>query len=156
VRWTTFVGVGALVTLDGRVLMVRQRRAYGVHWELPGGYYEPGESLEGTAAREVLEETAVHAAIGPLLCTLVWEREHDRRRNVLAFFRGEAEAGSAPRPQTEEDIEAAAFVDPWTVPDLHPLEVPLLRRWAAGETAFHLRTDVLVRPDGTQAYRMRP
>ncbi|MBD0330050.1 MAG: NUDIX hydrolase [Thermoleophilia bacterium] len=135
--------------------MVRQRRAYGVHWELPGGYHEPGESLEETAAREVLEETAVDAAIGPLLCTLVWEREHDRRRNVLAFFRGEAEVVASPRPQLEEDIEAAAFVDPTTVPDVHPLELPVLRRWAAGESGFHLYADVLVRPEGTQAYRFR-
>lgn len=154
-RWTTFVGVGALVTRGDEVLFVRQRRAYGVHWELPGGYHEAGESLEEAAAREVLEETAVHATIGALLCTLVWERLHDRRRNVLAFFRGVADAGSAPRPQVDEDIDAADFLAPATVPDLHPLERPLLARWAAGEAAFHLYADVDVRPDGTQAYRFR-
>jgi hypothetical protein len=93
--------------------------------------------------------------MGPLLCTVVWEREHDRRRNVLAFFRGQAAEGSAPRPQTEEDIDEAAFLDPWTLPDLHPLEAPVLRRWAAGEAGFHVYADVLVRPDGTQAYRFR-
>ena len=154
--WTTLVGVGALVARDERVLLVRQRRSYGVHWELPGGYYEPGESLEQAAAREVLEETAVHVEIGPLVCTLVWERESDRRRNVLAFFRGEADGDSEPRPQVEEDIEAAAFVDPATLADVHPLERPVLDRWAAGESGFHLHATVSVRADGTQDYRFRP
>jgi ADP-ribose pyrophosphatase YjhB (NUDIX family) len=153
--WTTLVGVGALVARDDRVLLVRQRRSYGVHWEVPSGYYEPGESLEQAAAREVLEETGVRVEIGPLLCTLVWERESDRRRNVLVFFRGEAEGRPEPRPQVEEDIEAAAFVDPTTLTDVHPLEQPVLRGWAAGESGFHLHATVIVRADGTQEYRIR-
>jgi hypothetical protein len=113
--WTTLVGVGTLVALHDRVLLVRQRRPYGVHWE----------------------------------------RESDRRRNVLAFFRGEAEERPAPRPQAEEGIEAAGFVDPATLSDLHPLDRPVLQRWAAGETGFHLHAEVSVRPDGTQGYRFR-
>jgi hypothetical protein len=32
--------------------MVLQRRPYGVHWEAPSGYHEPGESLEAAAALE--------------------------------------------------------------------------------------------------------
>jgi ADP-ribose pyrophosphatase YjhB (NUDIX family) len=153
--WTTLVGVGTLVVRDGRVLLVRQRRPYGVHWEIPSGYYEPGESLEQAAAREVLEETGVRIEIGSLVCTLVWERESDRRRNVLTFFRSESEDGSEPRPQIEEDIDAAAFLDPATVTGLHPLERPVLERWAAGQHGFHLYADVSVRADGTQEYRFR-
>jgi ADP-ribose pyrophosphatase YjhB (NUDIX family) len=79
-------GVGGLVVCDDLLLMIRQRRPYGVHWEFPSGYYEPGESLEEATAREVLEETAIAVEVGEFVCTMVWEREHDRRRNVLAFF----------------------------------------------------------------------
>jgi 8-oxo-dGTP pyrophosphatase MutT (NUDIX family) len=57
-----------------------------VHWEFPSGYYEPGESFEETAEREVLEETGVAVEIEELLCTMTWERTHDHRRNLLAFF----------------------------------------------------------------------
>jgi 8-oxo-dGTP pyrophosphatase MutT (NUDIX family) len=155
--WTTLTAAGGLVVLDGRLLMVRQRRAYGVHWELPGGYPEPGESLEQTAAREVLEETGVGVEVGTLVCTLVWERETDRRRNILAWFRADpVDAGAEPRPQEEEGISAAAFVDPATLDGVHPLEQPVLERWwEGGETGFHVHADVLVRPDGRQEYRFR-
>jgi 8-oxo-dGTP pyrophosphatase MutT (NUDIX family) len=88
--WTTFTAAGAVVVDDSStVLMVRQRRAYGVHWELPGGYDEAGESLEQTAVREVLEETGLSVDARDLVCTLVWERLHDLRRNVmhLAIFK---------------------------------------------------------------------
>jgi 8-oxo-dGTP pyrophosphatase MutT (NUDIX family) len=42
--WTTLTATGGLVVLNGRLLMIRQRRAYGVFWEMPSGYHEPGES----------------------------------------------------------------------------------------------------------------
>ena len=116
--WTTLTAAVALVVLDGRVLMVRQRRAYGVHWELPGGYVEPGETLEQTAAREVLEETGVEVEVGPMVGTLVWERESDRRRNLIAWFQADpVDPDPRPRPQVEEDISAADFVDPATLTD---------------------------------------
>jgi ADP-ribose pyrophosphatase YjhB (NUDIX family) len=155
--WTTLTAAGALVVHDDRVLMVRQRRSYGVHWELPGGYYEAGESLEQAAAREVLEETGIAVEVGPLLGTLLWEREHDRRRNIIAWFLAEpTEADPRPLPQVDEEIEAAAFVDPIKQEGTHPLERPVLDRWRRGdETPFHVHADVLVAADGTQEYRFR-
>ena len=157
--WTTYASAVGIVVNDERLLFVKQRRQYGTHWELPGGYWEPNESLEQTAAREVLEETGVPVEVGDLVCTLVWEREHDRRRNLLAFFRAEPlDAGRRPIPQVEEDIDDAAYLDPLALPDgeLHPLERPILDRWLpAGETGFHLAADVSVQPDGTQSYAFR-
>lgn len=139
--------------------MIRQRRSYGVHWELPSGYHEPGESLEQAAAREVLEETAVAVEIGDLVCTLTWEREHDRRRNLLAFFVGTPlDPTSLPRPQSEEDIEDAAFVNPSELApsEIHPLEQPILQRWwTSRDYGFHVRADVSLQPDGSQSYVFR-
>jgi 8-oxo-dGTP diphosphatase len=159
VTWATYAAGIGIVVNDGRVLLVKQRRHYGTHWELPGGYWESGESLEQTAAREVLEETGVAVDVGPLVCTMMWERSHDRRRNVLAFFRAmPLDPRAAPRPQADEDIEEAAFLDPRGLPDgeLHPLERPLIERWlSSGETGFHLAVDVSVQPDGTQSYAFR-
>jgi ADP-ribose pyrophosphatase YjhB (NUDIX family) len=154
VTWTTYAAAGALVAHDGRLLMVRQRRAYGTHWELPGGYYEPPESLEECARREVFEETNVDVEVGPLVATLVWERDADRRRNVLTWFAATPARQPDPRPQTDEDIEAAAFLDPDSVADdIHPLEKAVIDRWwRTRATGFHIRATVLLRPDGTQDY----
>lgn len=156
--WTTLTAAGGLVVLDGRLLMVRQRRAYGTFWETPSGYHEPGETLEQTTARELLEETGVEVEVGPLVCTLVWERERDQRRNIIAWFRADPiESDPRPRPQEDEGISAAAFVDPTTLEGVHPLEQPLLDRWwTDGETSFFVHADVLVSEDGTQDYRFRP
>jgi 8-oxo-dGTP pyrophosphatase MutT (NUDIX family) len=53
------VGCGAVVTgTDNRILMVRQQVGYWAgKWIFPGGKLEMGETLEGAARREVLEET---------------------------------------------------------------------------------------------------
>ena len=155
--WTTLTATGGLVVMDRRLLMIRQRRPYGVFWEMPSGYHEPGESLEQTTAREILEETGVAVEVGPMVCTLVWERESDRRRNLIAWFLADpVEEDPQPRPQEDEGIDAAAFVDPVTLADVHPLEEVVLKRWwIGGETSFHVHADVLVRGDGTQEYRFR-
>jgi ADP-ribose pyrophosphatase YjhB (NUDIX family) len=158
VGWTTLVGAGAFVVHEGRLLMVKQRRPYGVHWEVPSGYYEPGESLEEAAAREVLEETRIAIEIGELVCTMMWEREHDRRRNVLAFFEAAPlDATVAPRAQTEEGIDDAQYVDPFVLVDeIHPLERAVIERWwQTRANGFHASADVAVRPDGTQSYEIR-
>jgi ADP-ribose pyrophosphatase YjhB (NUDIX family) len=50
----------------GRELLLMQRSDNG-HWGLPGGYVEIGESVAAACAREVLEETGVHVAVGRLI-----------------------------------------------------------------------------------------
>jgi 8-oxo-dGTP diphosphatase len=147
------------VERDGRLLLVRQRRQYGTYWELPSGYVEAGESFEQATAREVLEETGVAVEVGKLVCTLTWERQHDRRRNVLAFFRATPlEPEQEPRPQLEEDIDAAAYLDPDQLDDvgLHPIDRPVVERWRQDGGGVHLWADVFVHEDGTQSYDFRP
>lgn len=152
--WTTLSGSGGLVLNDGRLLMVRQRRPYGVHWEFPSGYYEANESFEEAAAREVLEETSVAVEIAELVCTMVWEREHDRRRNLLAYYLATPlDPAAVPRAQVEEDIDDAAYVDPNALTEIHPLHQAILDRWwATRDAGFHIHADVSVHPDGSQSF----
>lgn len=57
------VGVGVLVTREGKVLIQRRTNAHGEGtWSLPGGHMEFGESPEQTAAREAKEEVNVDIA----------------------------------------------------------------------------------------------
>jgi ADP-ribose pyrophosphatase YjhB (NUDIX family) len=158
VTWTTLTGASAIVVHDGRLLMIRQRRPYGVHWEFPSGYHEAGESLEQTAAREALEETGVAVEVEELVCTMAWEREHDRRRNVLAFFlAAPVDPSAPPRAQSEEDIDEALYADPAElIAEIHPLDRVILERWWESRvTGFHIQADVTVHEDGTQSYAFR-
>ncbi|MER3422470.1 MAG: hypothetical protein C4293_03805 [Nitrospiraceae bacterium] len=62
------VAVGTIVSLDGRILLVKRaiEPAYG-NWMFPGGFVDRGEQLEEAAMRETREESSVEVRITRLL-----------------------------------------------------------------------------------------
>lgn len=88
----------ALIVENGRLLLVRYyypaEQAW--YWNFPGGTQEPGESLEQTVHRELMEECCVEVAVGPLVLTDT-PPGRDYERN---FFRCRITAG---RPQISTD-----------------------------------------------------
>ena len=63
-----FVGIGAVIVEDGRVVLVRRRQPPSAgQWSLPGGAVELGETLEQAVTREILEETGLHVRVGPVV-----------------------------------------------------------------------------------------
>jgi ADP-ribose pyrophosphatase YjhB (NUDIX family) len=62
------LGVSAAVWRGGKLLLVRRNKAplIGV-WSLPGGHVEWGETLRQAAARELMEECGVAAALDHLV-----------------------------------------------------------------------------------------
>ncbi|GIH91406.1 NUDIX hydrolase [Planobispora siamensis] len=64
--------MGAIVFDDsGRILLIRRGRppAQGM-WSVPGGRIESGESDAEAVVREMLEETGLRVAVGPLAGTV--------------------------------------------------------------------------------------
>jgi 8-oxo-dGTP diphosphatase len=73
---------------DTREIFICQRRPdqpMGLKWEFPGGKIEPGEGPEEALIRELTEELAITATIGPLVTTI----RHNYRNGgaiEVAFF----------------------------------------------------------------------
>ena len=98
------VGVGAVIVMDDRVLLVRRGQAPLLgEWSLPGGVLECGETLREATIREAREETGLIVETGQLLGVYerVIRREDGRVRYhyVLIDFQcrpvaGDMKAGS--------------------------------------------------------------
>jgi 8-oxo-dGTP diphosphatase len=105
--------VAAVITRGGRVLACR--RPEGVDhagcWEFPGGKVESGESGPEALRRELREELAIEADVGPL----VWTTSHrypGRPPVAIEFYAVDRFAG---------DVDEGAFAEVrWALPDSLP------------------------------------
>lgn len=83
---TPRVAAGALfVNHVGHVLLVRP--TYKQHWDIPGGYVEPGESPHTACAREVWEELGLDTSVGPML-VVDWAPADNEGDKLLFIFDG--------------------------------------------------------------------
>src|SRR5688572_29321875 len=94
---TTVIVVAAVVERDDAFLLTR--RQGGVHlegyWEFPGGKCEPGETHAACLVREMREELAVEALVGPEV--LATAHVYPERRVELHFLRCEIQGEPAPQ-----------------------------------------------------------
>jgi ADP-ribose pyrophosphatase YjhB (NUDIX family) len=62
------VGVGGVVLIGGRVLLIKRRfEPLAGRWSLPGGTLEVGETLTEGLARELKEETGLDVSVGSVV-----------------------------------------------------------------------------------------
>lgn len=81
-----FIGVGVVVIKEDRVLLIKRGKPPRLgEWSLPGGVQEIGETVFGTAAREVLEETGIE--IGkPSLIDVIDSIQRDKTGDVRFHY----------------------------------------------------------------------
>ena len=81
-----FVGVGAVIIGDEKVLLVKRgHEPLAGQWSLPGGAVEVGETLEACLVRELREETGLEVEVGPVI--EVFDRiTHDAAGRVEYHF----------------------------------------------------------------------
>lgn len=115
---TVRVRVGALVVLDGRVVLVRHRYRNSTYHLLPGGGVEVGESLGEALAREVDEETGLRVRIvRPLLVNDSIDPRGSRHVVNITFL-AEAVGGAVTDRPRDPRVEAVDLVDPATLGEL--------------------------------------
>jgi len=126
------VGIGIVVLKGEEVLLVKRGSAPAKHeWSLPGGGQELGETAEGAARRELLEETGLE--VGALrLVAHVDSIHHDAAGRVLYHytildFCGVYESGTA---VAGSDVVAVAWV--------HPRDFDALGLWEAARRVIGL------------------
>lgn len=97
---------------DGRwvVLISRRSAAGALHWTLPKGRLEDGETAEQAAVREVAEETGFSGRIEEPLGTIdywfVWRPDQVRYHKYVHYFLMRYEGpAAAPRDDEAEDVE---------------------------------------------------
>lgn len=112
-------GVGAAVVIrddGGRILLIKRGPEASMPglWAVPAGFVGYGEEIREAAARELLEETGLHADIGEVVH--VASNFHDPEKlTVGIWFRGTVTGGTL---QAGDDAVDAAF---FALDDLPPL-----------------------------------
>lgn len=129
----------ALIIEDGRILLSEFDDATGLHYNLPGGGVEPGETVREALIREVREETCLEVEVGRMLFALEYEPERNRgwagpTHHISLVFECRARPGSEARLPDHPDpnqtgVKWLPLADPSTV-ELLPHLAPQLRAYA--------------------------
>ncbi|MEU8391257.1 NUDIX hydrolase [Micromonospora sp. NPDC048843] len=138
---TPRVAAGALFFDDqGRVLLVRP--SYKNHWDIPGGYVEPGESPRAACIREIQEELGLTPAVGPMLVVDWAPAEHEGDKLLFIFDGGSLGA------EQERDIRFAdGELTEWRYVSAGSLE-----QHGPPRLVRRIRTAIAARSNGVSTY----
>jgi 8-oxo-dGTP pyrophosphatase MutT (NUDIX family) len=106
------ITAGGIVVNPNKEILLIFRRGF---WDLPKGKLDPNETIEACALREVMEETGLsNLLLGDLIITTK-HQYHDKYLNAEVekttyWYQMTTDTLQEGIPQTEEDIEAIAWV----------------------------------------------
>lgn len=109
---TPIIAAGGIVMNPNKEILWIFRRGF---WDLPKGKLDPNETIEACAIREVMEETGIdHLVLGKLILKTT-HHYHDNYLNTEVekttyWYAMTTDTLQDGKPQTEEDIEAIAWV----------------------------------------------
>jgi 8-oxo-dGTP diphosphatase len=102
------VGIGVIVTNEGRVLLLKRKGSHGEGtWAPPGGHLEYGESIEECARRETLEETGVVIGNVRFLALTNDVMESERKHYLTVWVEADYVSGDAVAAYPEKVAEVA-------------------------------------------------
>lgn len=116
VRWKPSVTVAAVISHNGRYLLVEEMTAEGLKLNNPAGHLDPGESLLDAVAREVLEETARPFTPEALIGTYLARFRHVRTGEDISYLRF-AICGSVGEQIAGRALDAPVQRTLWMTPD---------------------------------------
>ena len=137
------IGVGVVLNQAGEVLIDQRLKEglLGGLWEFPGGKQEPGEAIEATIARELMEELAIEVSVDQQLICIDHAYSHKKLRFVVhlcSWVSGE------PRPLASQQVR---WVDPQ---DLGTYPFPAANSRIIAALLEHLGLPLLASPASQQ------
>lgn len=104
---TPALAVDVVIEIDTRIVLI-ERRNPPPGWALPGGFVDPGETVERAAVREAQEETGLDVRLRTLLGVYSDPARDPRGHTVSVVWVGEARG----EPRAQDDARAVLLVEP--------------------------------------------
>ncbi|MGH7812831.1 MAG: NUDIX domain-containing protein [Candidatus Binataceae bacterium] len=101
------VAADVIAEVGGKIVLI-ERRNFPPGWAIPGGFVEPGETVEETAVREAREEISLEVELRALLGVYSRPGRDPRGQTVTAVFIGRASG----TPHGADDAKRAELFDP--------------------------------------------
>jgi 8-oxo-dGTP diphosphatase len=106
--------VDLIIAIEGKGLVLIERRNPPPGWALPGGFVEVGESLEQAAVREAKEETCLDVELLGQFHTYSDPKRDPRMHCISTVFVARATG----TPRAEDDAKACAIYPKDQLPEV--------------------------------------
>jgi 8-oxo-dGTP diphosphatase len=106
--------VDLIIEIEGKGLVLIERRNPPPGWALPGGFVEVGETLEQAAVREAKEETCLDVELLGQFHTYSDPKRDPRMHCISTVFVARATG----TPKAEDDAKACAIYPKDQLPDV--------------------------------------